>query len=122
MVLVGDAAHLFAPFGARGLNSGIADAFEAAAAIDAAAGAAGSIAARHPIDRFAAGRRQAALRNRRAAGQALAVMQSRSPAMWARRRLAAALAPRSERAAVWLDSAPYGPRLRDARGGRRSGY
>ena len=36
VLLVGEAAHLFAPFGARGLNSGIPDAIVAARAIRAA--------------------------------------------------------------------------------------
>lgn len=36
ILLAGEAAHVFAPFGARGLNSGVADAFVAAKAIDAA--------------------------------------------------------------------------------------
>jgi len=36
ILLAGEAAHVFAPFGARGLNSGVADAFVAVKAIDAA--------------------------------------------------------------------------------------
>ena len=121
VVLIGDAAHLFAPFGARGMNSGIADAFTAAAAIGAALTAADRETAIAAIEGFAAKRRDAALRNLDAAGRALAVMQPRSPRMWAKRRAAAVLAPRSQRAGAWLDSAPYGPRLGDARlgGGRR---
>ncbi len=115
VLLIGDAAHLFAPFGARGMNSGIADAFAAAAAIATAVTAADAEAGREAIDRFATERRAAALANREAAGQALAAMQSRRPRMWFKRRAAAALAPHSERAGSWLDSAPYGPRLRDAR-------
>ena len=103
VLLTGDAAHLFAPFGARGMNSGIADAVEGAAAIADATPAA--------IDRYARARREAALQNRAAAGSALAAMQSRAPRMWVKRRAAALLAPRAERAGQWLDSAPYGPRL-----------
>jgi 3-(3-hydroxy-phenyl)propionate hydroxylase len=122
VLLIGDAAHLFAPFGARGMNSGIADAIEAASAIAAAIAAPDSDTAGAAIDRCAAARHQAALRNRRAAGLALAAMQSRSPRMWAKRRTAAALAPRSERAGMWLDAAPYGPRLREGRHPERAGY
>jgi 3-(3-hydroxy-phenyl)propionate hydroxylase len=36
VVLAGEAAHLFAPFGARGMNSGVADAIVAVKAIHAA--------------------------------------------------------------------------------------
>ena len=122
VLLVGDAAHLFAPFGARGMNSGIADAIEAASAIGAALAATDGDAASEAIDRYAAARRQAALRNREAAGLALAAMQSRRPGMWAKRRAAALLAPHSERAGRWLDAAPYGPRLGRGRGRRGSGY
>ena len=122
VVLIGDAAHLFAPFGARGMNSGIADAIEAAGAIGAALAGADGDAAAAAVDRFAAARREAALHNRKAAGSALAAMQSRSPRMWAKRRIAAALAPRSPRAGAWLDAAPYGPRLRDGPRAKRPGY
>lgn len=127
VVLIGDAAHLFAPFGARGMNSGIADAFVAAGAIGGALTAADSDAARAAVEGFAVERRDAALRNLEAAGQALTAMQPRRPRMWAKRRAAVMLAPRSQRAGAWLDSAPYGPRLGDARrrerrGAERSGY
>lgn len=121
VLLSGDAAHLFAPFGARGMNSGIADAIEAASAIGAALGATDGDGARVAIGRYGAARHEAARQNRQAAGLALAAMQSRSPRMWVKRRTAAALAPRSERAGTWLDAAPYGPRLREGRG-KRSGY
>jgi 3-(3-hydroxy-phenyl)propionate hydroxylase len=117
-LLIGDAAHLFAPFGARGMNSGIADAVAAASAI-ADALAQGDDGARAAISRFATERRAAALQNRRAAAAALTVMQSRRPGITVKRRIAAALAPRVGRAGAWLDSAPYGPRLRAE---RRSGY
>jgi len=130
VLLVGDAAHLFAPFGARGMNSGIADAHVAAAAIDAALRATDGDRAAAAIERFAAERHEAARRNRLAAASALAAMQPRTPGARARRRAVAALAPRSQRAAAWLDAAPYGPRLGRsrplARNGRRkrgrSGY
>jgi 3-(3-hydroxy-phenyl)propionate hydroxylase len=122
VLLVGDAAHLFAPFGARGMNSGIADAIEAASAIDAALGSDLGDAASSAIDRFAGARHEAAMHNREAAGSALAAMQSRRPGMWAKRRAAALLAPHSERAGKWLDAAPYGPRLDPERGRRGSGY
>lgn len=115
VLLVGDAAHLFAPFGARGMNSGIADAHVAAAAIHAALRATDRGQARAAIETFATDRHEAARWNRRAAGRALAAMQPHGPWARGRRRVAAALAPRSERAGAWLDAAPYGPRLRGPR-------
>ncbi len=122
VLLVGEAAHLFAPFGARGMNSGIADAAAAAKAIRTASRAGGTGAARAAIETFAEDRRAAALANRRAAAKALAAIQGRSPWMRTKRRVAVTLAPRAERPAAWLDSAPYGPRLRGSRRGRRAGY
>jgi 3-(3-hydroxy-phenyl)propionate hydroxylase len=117
VLLTGDAAHLFAPFGARGMNSGIADAYAAAGAIAQALVAGGEREASAAIDRFAAERRRAALANCAASASALAAMQSRRPAVAVKRRLAAAFARRSPRAGAWLDAAPYGPRLREGRGG-----
>ena len=118
VLLAGEAAHLFAPFGARGMNSGIADAHAAAAAIHAAREGAGRELARAAVDGFARDRRAAAIANRRAARQALVAIEGRRPWPRAKRRLAVTLAPRSGRAAAWLDAAPYGPRLRRS---RRSG-
>ncbi len=110
VLLVGEAAHLFAPFGARGMNSGIADAAAAATAIRAALDSDSPAAARQAVEHFAADRRDAALYNRDAARTALAHMQGRG--VWAnlKRRVATTLAPRVERAGLWLDTAPYGPR------------
>lgn len=120
VLLIGEAAHLFAPFGARGMNSAIADAHAAALAIHEASE--DPDVARAAIERFAHDRRAAALVNRRAAGQALQAIQGRHPWSRSKRRLAVALAPRVERAARWLDSAPYGPRLRQTRRSQGSGY
>jgi len=109
VLLVGEAAHLFAPFGARGMNSGIADADRAAEAIATAIGAADSSAAAAAIEAFEQERRAAAVWNRAAAGEALAHLRATT----LRRRLsriAAVLASRfSTTAAEWLDRAPYGP-------------
>jgi 3-(3-hydroxy-phenyl)propionate hydroxylase len=106
VLLVGEAAHLFAPFGARGMNSGIADAASAAGAVADALQADGRAA----IARFAAERRTAAEYNRAAAGTALAHMEPRDPRMRLKLHAAALLAPRWQRAGAWLDAAPYGPR------------
>src|SRR6266849_3910862 len=110
VLLAGEAAHLFAPFGARGMNSGIADAVAAAAAIDNALNMTNRSEAREAVEEFARTRRAAAEYNRMAAGQALAHIQTRSPVMQARRNLAALLAPYWKRAGAWLDEGPYGPR------------
>ncbi|KWT57923.1 hypothetical protein ADL21_31920 [Streptomyces albus subsp. albus] len=99
VLLAGEAGHLFAPFGARGLNSGIADAAAATAALSTG-----------DVSGYAHTRHRAALLNRRAAGRALAHLTAPTPWHRAAQRLAAAAAPRSDRAGRWLDSAPYGPR------------
>jgi len=105
VLLAGEAAHLFAPFGARGLNSGVPDAI-------AAAGAA-AIGTPAAVDEFAATRRSAAEYNRDAASTALEHMQARSLPVRVKRYVAATRARRGLRAGAWLDSAPYGPRARD---------
>ncbi len=111
VLLVGEAAHLFAPFGARGLNSGIPDAIVAAEAIRGAVHAGSAAEARAAIDHFAASRHEAAERNRAASNTALAHMTATSPLTRARRRAAALLAPHLRSAGHWLDTAPFGPRL-----------
>ncbi len=111
VLLVGEAAHLFAPFGARGLNSGIPDAIVAARAVRAALDAPTAGAARAAVDHFAESRRAAAERNRAASNEALAHLAPAEEGVLERRRAAAAAAPADEEAGRWLDSAPYGPRL-----------
>jgi 3-(3-hydroxy-phenyl)propionate hydroxylase len=107
VLLVGEAAHLFPPFGARGMNSGIADADAAAEAIAGALADPGEAAAH--IDAYASGRRAAALFNSAAAGTALEHLRP-GPMMRARQRIAAALAPVVPPCGSWLEHAPYGPR------------
>ncbi|MET9787203.1 FAD-dependent oxidoreductase [Streptomyces canus] len=99
VLLVGEAAHLFPPFGARGMNSGIADAAAAAEAI-----------ADGTIEAFADVRRSAALFNSAAAGAALDHLRPRRRIVRARQRAAAALAPVLPWCGSWLEHAPYGPR------------
>lgn len=99
VLLVGEAAHLFPPFGARGMNSGIADAAAAAAAV-----------AGGTVEDFAAVRRSAALFNSAAAGTALDHLRPRRRIVRARQRAAAALAPVLPWCGSWLEHAPYGPR------------
>ncbi|MCX4764494.1 FAD-dependent monooxygenase [Streptomyces sp. NBC_01275] len=102
VLLVGEAAHLFPPFGARGMNSGIADAAAAAAAI-----AAGTPQA---VDRFAEVRRAAALFNSAAASTALDHLRPQRRIVRVKQRAAAALAPVLPWCGSWLEHAPYGPR------------
>lgn len=116
VLLVGEAAHLFAPFGARGMNSGFADATGAAAAIRVAMDATDRGAATAAVDAFVATRRAAALYNRDAAQLALQHMQGRGARTRAARTMAALVARTGQRAGAWLDSAPYGPRAGDRRG------
>ncbi|MFD4503327.1 FAD-dependent monooxygenase [Streptomyces sp. NPDC058457] len=99
VLLVGEAAHLFPPFGARGMNSGIADAAAAAEAI-----------ANGTVADFAAVRRAAALFNSEAAGAALDHLRPRRRIVRLRQRAAAALAPVLPSCGSWLEHAPYGPR------------
>jgi 3-(3-hydroxy-phenyl)propionate hydroxylase len=103
--LVGEAAHLFAPFGARGLNSGIPDSLVAARSIKRALdGDQGA------IDHFATTRREAALYNRDASNLALRHMQASGWPVRMKRRVRAAIAKRGIAAGAWLDSSPFGPR------------
>ncbi|MER5429609.1 FAD-dependent monooxygenase [Streptomyces sp. NPDC002588] len=102
VLLVGEAAHLFPPFGARGMNSGIADAAAAAEAV-----AAGTPEA---VDAFAEVRRAAGLFNSEAAGVALDHLRPTRRIVRLRQRAAAALSPVLPSCGSWLEHAPYGPR------------
>lgn len=111
VLLVGEAAHLFAPFGARGLNSGVPDAVLAAEAIDKALKAGSPSQAQAAIGEFASERRAAADYNRNAAGVALQHMTTGgSRWIWLKRFAAAKVAELGIRAGRWLDEGPYGPR------------
>lgn len=110
VLLIGEAAHLFAPFGARGMNSGVADAAAAALAIHTALTTTDPAEAQKAVEEFAQQRRSAAEYNRAAASQALNHVHERSLGMRVKRSFAALIAPYWEQAGVWLDSGPYGPR------------
>jgi 3-(3-hydroxy-phenyl)propionate hydroxylase len=109
VLLLGEAAHLFAPFGARGLNSGIADADAAAVAVAVATRAVSADRARAAIEEYHRVRSAAAHRNRAAAGAALAHLR---PSAWQRTRqeIASLLAPVIGSCGTWLERRPYGPR------------
>ncbi|MFJ5927347.1 FAD-dependent monooxygenase [Kitasatospora sp. NPDC092948] len=122
VLLVGEASHLFAPFGARGMNSSIPDAVRAVRAVhDALSAGGGRAREAAEIARFAAERREAALYNRGCASTALEHMVAQRPAVRLRRRVAVAVALAGQRAGAWLDSAPYGPKLA-AKGAARKSY
>ena len=110
ILLVGEAAHLFAPFGARGFNSGVPDAAIAAQAIRRALDASSKADADRAIESFAEQRHYAADYNRNAAGIALEHIQGSSTGMRAKRYIGAALAPAWHELGRWLDEGPYGPR------------
>jgi len=110
VLLVGEAAHLFAPFGARGMNSGVADAVSAATAIDAALNAPDAATANNLIEEAANTRLTAARYNRDAAGLALNHIHASTRVMKTKRVLAALVAPYWKKAGAWLDEGPYGPR------------
>ncbi|WP_336338688.1 FAD-dependent monooxygenase [Haloarcula brevis] len=109
VLLAGEAAHLLAPFGARGMNSGVADADEAASAITVAYHAQHDAVARDEVELYAARRERAAEYNLEAAGTALEYLQGENPATVLRKEAAASLADYFEPAGEYLDDAPYGP-------------
>jgi 3-(3-hydroxy-phenyl)propionate hydroxylase len=111
VLLAGESGHVFAPFGARGLNSGVADAFVAAGAIDEALTAESrAVADAHIVD-AADARLMAAARNRAASSSALRHLQAASAREKLARRVAAQLAPVMPSLGQWLDKAPFGPTL-----------
>ncbi|MCX4745617.1 FAD-dependent monooxygenase [Kitasatospora sp. NBC_01287] len=108
VLLVGEASHLFPPFGARGMNSGIAD---AVAAADAVARALTDPAEhRRAVDAFAAARKEAARFNSDAARTALSHLRPRRRLTRLRQAAGAALSPLVPSCGEWLERAPYGPR------------
>ncbi|EMQ96718.1 FAD-dependent monooxygenase [Paeniglutamicibacter gangotriensis] len=109
VMLAGEAAHLFAPFGARGLNSGIPDAESAAWAVALGLSGTNRAVGRAAVEAFAGNRRSAATFNRNAAGEALAHLRPDEETL-TKIRAAAEIAPHDQTASTWLEKAPYGPR------------
>ncbi|MGA2212809.1 MAG: FAD-dependent monooxygenase, partial [Bryobacteraceae bacterium] len=93
VLLIGEAAHLFAPWGGRGLNSGIMDAASAARAIHSALEAKTAAEARQAIDEFSEDRRDAALFNKGAAAYGLELLAPASLRAKMKRRIAGMVAP-----------------------------
>ena len=109
VLLAGEAAHLFPPFGGgRGLNSGIPDAVFAVEAIAQALRGSDGESAWRLIDGVATERRAAALANRAEANKALVRMEAKSLYRKLQRHLAAKLAPHLPAFGVWLDRSPTG--------------
>jgi 3-(3-hydroxy-phenyl)propionate hydroxylase len=105
VILAGEAAHLFAPWGGRGLNSGVFDATDAATAIADALRAPNPGKARAVIERCATDRRAWGLRNRAVSSKGLRVMRGEGWVTRAQRSVAARLAPVVWPAGFWLANA-----------------
>jgi 3-(3-hydroxy-phenyl)propionate hydroxylase len=111
VLLAGEAAHLFAPFGARGLNSGVPDAIISVRGIKKALQANSETERKEAIDAVATERRIAAKWNRDGSTTALHHLQGDAPEMNLKRELAASLVSIVPRLGRWLDEGPYGPKF-----------
>lgn len=111
ILLAGEAAHLFAPFGARGLNSGIPDALIAVNGISKALKNENNEESREEAINAAANERRIAAKwNRDASTTALHHIQGNSPEMNMKREIAASLSAVIPKLGRWLEEGPYGPK------------
>ena len=108
VIIAGEAAHLFPPFGGRGLNSGIMDAIGAVDAISRALVAKTPAEAHAIVDEVAIDRRDAARFNMEASAIGVRIMSPKSLAEKLRRRAAVAIMPWSKRARYWMSLGPNG--------------
>jgi 3-(3-hydroxy-phenyl)propionate hydroxylase len=101
VLLLGDAAHLMSPFGARGLNSGVQDAENAAwkIAFDRAGWAGPAL-----LDSYEIERRAAAEENLRVTGETMRFLVPQDEWQWARRREVLERAVRDPHARRLVDS------------------
>lgn len=106
VLLVGEAAHLFAPWGGRGLNSGVFDATDAADAIADASATDDPIRRRKLIEHCAEDSRNWGLHNRDISSKALRVMRGSDPVTKLKRAIASRLAPTVWPAGAWLANGP----------------
>ncbi|MGY4691500.1 FAD-dependent monooxygenase [Salibacterium sp. K-3] len=111
VLLAGEAAHLFAPFGARGLNSGVPDAIIAANGINSALQSGSPEEREKAINDAAIERRIAAKWNRDGSTTALHHLQGNAPEMNLKREVAASLTSIAPKLGRWLDEGPYGPKF-----------
>lgn len=111
VILAGEAAHLFAPFGARGLNSGVPDATVAIDGIAKALQVESNPEERRAAIQAAADERlSAGLWNRECSNLALEHIQGTNEEIRLKREMAAFLAPHIPALGKWLDEGPFGPR------------
>ncbi len=118
VLLAGEAAHLFAPWGGRGLNSGIIDACDAVDAIGLAWNASSRAQAYAAVDAFDKDRREAGILHREATQYALNLL---APSNWygkAKRRVLGMLAPHVQKAAKVLASGPNAGYVNNRPGGK----
>ncbi len=104
VLLAGDAAHLMAPFGARGLNSGVADAENAAWKIAAVEH---GWAPKELLATYDLERRAAAVENLEITGATMRFLAPADAAQWEARRLALADADADPEAAARIDSGRF---------------
>ena len=110
VILAGEAAHLFAPFGARGLNSGVPDAIIGVQGIAKALKTESIEEARQAIEEATNERLSAGVYNRECSNLALEHIQGTNEEIKLKREVSAFLAPHIPALGKWLDEGPFGPR------------